>query len=253
MKVHPIFLAFVFLLLAHPVNGQEKMVFVTIEHAMASIPSEVVVREAYRRLGIDIEIKKLPARRALLMSNGGEVDGEVQRIGGVSKRYPNLIQVYPPINVVEGVVFSNDVNFSVAGWESLRKYRIGIVRGVQFVTTRTEGMNTEVANNYNLVFKILEGRRVDIIAVPRLNGLVAMKRQRLKHINMLEPAIEQFPIYHYLHEKNRALVPQISAVFKEMTEDGSIDRIKEHVVAVLLERSEKGLPICDDDYSCFEE
>jgi len=63
--------------------------------------SAVVLREAYRRLGYKLEIRALPAERALLMSNEGDLDGESQRISGLSTSYPNLIQVLPAVSDIE--------------------------------------------------------------------------------------------------------------------------------------------------------
>ena len=53
---------------------------------------DVILREAYRRLGIALEIRKLPAERALRMASDGQLDGEVQRIDAVKRTHPNLVQ-----------------------------------------------------------------------------------------------------------------------------------------------------------------
>ena len=49
-----------------------------------------------------------------------------------------------------------------------------------------------------------------------------------------------------------ALAPRISAVFEEMRASGELARLRDHVIAVLLDLAEMGLPLCDDDYACFE-
>ncbi len=55
--------------------------------------SEIVLRKAYERIGVKIDTHYFPAERALYMSNSGLVDGEVNRIIGLEKKYPNLIRV----------------------------------------------------------------------------------------------------------------------------------------------------------------
>lgn len=88
--------------------------------------------------------------------------------------------------------------FEVAGWESLKPYTIGIIRGIKFAERRTEGMNAIAIKDY------------------------------------------------------AALSPRISAVFEEMRASGELARLRDHAVAVLLDLAEKGLPLCGDDYACFE-
>ena len=59
---------------------------------VANICSEVLV-EAYQNIGITIEIEQVPAKRSIMLSNSGQVDGEVVRIKGAEKNYPNLVRV----------------------------------------------------------------------------------------------------------------------------------------------------------------
>ncbi len=49
----------------------------------------MVMKKVYEQIGINAEIKKYPAKRALAQSNNGKVDGEVARIARVAKNYPN--------------------------------------------------------------------------------------------------------------------------------------------------------------------
>ena len=62
-------------------------------HAMA----KEVLREAYRRIGYDIRFEFLPGKRSLEYANKGLTDGDVARIAGTEKKYPNLIPVPTPI------------------------------------------------------------------------------------------------------------------------------------------------------------
>lgn len=162
-----IFAALIFMTLGKLALSAEPLVLVTPVNTVDTVISEVIVREAYRRIGTDIVIKKYPAERALHLANQGEVAGEIQRIDGIAANYPNLIQVYPPINYIEGVVFSKSVAFEIDGWESLRPYRIGIIRGIKFAERNTVGMNVLQASVYSALFKMLDRKRFDIIVSPR--------------------------------------------------------------------------------------
>ena len=79
-----------------------------------------------------------------------------------------------------------------------------------------------------------------------------MKRLGIEGIDELSPAVMRFELFHYLHKKHAALAASIAVVFEEMRASGELARLRDHVVAVLLDLAEKGLPLCDDDYACFE-
>jgi len=75
------------------------------------IIGEKVLNEAYQRLGINMQIKKFPAERALYTSNSGLVDGELCRVEGLDKTYTNLIRIPVAVSKVEHVIFSKSSNY----------------------------------------------------------------------------------------------------------------------------------------------
>lgn len=237
---------------AGPGGAVERLVLATPENTIDTVISEVIVREAYRRLGIDVVIKKYPAERAVRLADQGEVDGEVQRIGGLSEKYPNLIQVRPAINFLEATVFSKTKEFDVQGWESLTPYRIGIIRGIKFAEQNTQGMTVARAGGYEVLFRLLDRGRVDVAVSPRVNGRYHVKRMGIIGVQPLEPRIAVFDLYHYLNRKHADLVPRISAMFSRMRASGELPKLRKRVVAIMLDRAERNLGPCDDDYACFE-
>src|SRR5438552_15960498 len=62
---------------------------------LENIPDQFVggeiLRAVYQRLGIAVEFVDLPAKRALVESSEGRVDGEVHRILAVRRQVPTLI------------------------------------------------------------------------------------------------------------------------------------------------------------------
>ncbi len=219
--------------------GVERLVLATPENTVDTVIGEVIVREAYRRLGIDVVIRKYPAERAVRLANSGELDGAVQRIDGLSDRYPNLIQVRPAINFIEATVFTKAAAFPVEGWKSLGPYRIGLIRGIKFAERNTEGMKVAPAGDYDVLFRLLDRGRVDIALSPRVNGLNHIKRQGLEGIRPLEPSVAMVDLYHYLNRKHADLVPYISAMFSRMRASGELPKIRARVVDVLMKRAEQ--------------
>jgi len=236
----------------HPSIAEERLVLVTPINTVDTLISEVITRQAYKRIGIDVEIRKYPGERALRLADSGTVDGEVQRINGIAATYKNLIQIRPAINFIDGAAFTRTKSFEVQGWNSLRPYRIGFIRGIKFAERNTRGMNATSVKDYKNLFHMLANDRFDIIVSPRLNGLYQIRKHGVSQIQELAPAIMRFELFHYLNKRHAPLASKISAVFAEMESKGELAAIRQHVVQVLLERAKKGLPICDDDYACFE-
>jgi len=232
--------------------AQTKLVLVTPPNSIDTVISEVITREAYRRIGIQVVIKKYPGERALRLANAGKVDGEVQRINGISANYHNLVQVYPAINYIEGAAFSKTKDFKIAGWNSLKPYRLGYIRGIKFAERNTKEMDSTAVGDYPGLFQMINDKRLDVIISPRLNGLFQMKQLGITGVLNLQPAIMRFDLFHYLHQKHVKLVPKISAVFQAMQKAGELAKLRAHVVDVSMARAEKKQPICDTDYACFD-
>ncbi len=242
----------VLLLLPVPATAQKQLVLVTPPNTVDTVISEVITRKAYARIGIKVQIKKFPGERALRLANSGKVDGEVQRINGISANYHNLIQIYPAINFIEGSVFTRTKKFKVDGWNSLKPYKIGYIRGIKFAERNTRNMNSNAVSDYKIMFNMLKKNRFEIIISPRLNGHYQLRQLSIEGVYDLKPAIKRFDLFHYLHQKHVNLVPRISTVFKEMAAKGELKQIRDHVVKVLMERASLGLPVCDKDYACFD-
>ena len=205
---------------------------------LADVPAgEAVIRKAYGRLGIDIEIRRVPPAEALRQSNGGEVSAELQRIDGISARYENLVQVPIPINLIQGVVFSRKYRFPVTGWHSLRPYRIGIVKGILFAEVNTYGMEVEVFNSYPELVDALDQDTVDVAVMPRVEGLSILQGMQRDDIGEMEGILETLFLYHYVHKSRSELVEQLSPVLKNMLQTGETRRLREAAHARLLESS----------------
>jgi ABC-type amino acid transport substrate-binding protein len=214
-------------------DSEVRLEFSTIEESPDTIASGVVLREAYRRLGIEISIQHFSGAEALRQSNSGQVDGEVCRIDGASKQYTNLVQVSVPINYIQGAVFSKDPDLNLVGWHSLRPYRVGRVKGILFSERGTRGMETVVAEDYDQLIDLLDENEVDVVVAPYLNGRVAILEHPDGEDLKLNGVLESYLLYHYLHQKHRELVPAIERVLKGMVKDGTVTDMRDEVVSQL--------------------
>ena len=223
----------VLILFASSVQARETLVFSTFYPTPFVVICETVVRAAYQKIGIEIEILNLPGERAIHTSNQGKVDGELYRNINVSQDYTNLQIIPIPIASADVVVFSK-IKFPVKGWESLRPYSIGVERGFKLVETNTQGMKVSKINTIKKTFQLLNLDRVDIVVQTRIEGLHEIKTMGLKGIHVIEPPIVRVPVYHHLHKKHSALVPEITRILHKMEKDGESLKIKNEVIEKLL-------------------
>ncbi|EPJ43683.1 MAG: hypothetical protein OFPII_40440 [Osedax symbiont Rs1] len=196
-----------------------------------------LLKEIYKRANIQLELTILPAKRALIQSSQGIIDGELQRIFVLADKFPTLIRIPTPFTYFEPTAFSKNTPLKITGWSALDGYRIGIVRGMKFAELGLQGIdNVYSVTGSAQLFNMLEKNRLDIVVTGRFNGLYYINNEKIDSIQALKPALERHQLYHYLHQKHKNLVPQIDAVIKSMLESGELAALRIKYVNELLER-----------------
>jgi|APSaa5957512622_1039677.scaffolds.fasta_scaffold44449_1 polar amino acid transport system substrate-binding protein len=187
---------------------------------------DLFYQELFKRLGWDFEIQYLPAERALTNANRGIDDGDVCRIFGLEKKYPNLIRVPEVLMQYEHVIFTRKFDFKVTGPDDLKPHDVGVVKGWKIIE-----WNTKTARSVTLVddgtqlFGMLADDRIDLGIIERMTGMMLAKKSGFKNIRILEPAFLSGDWYLYLHKKHRNLVPIIADEIRKMKADGSHQKI----------------------------
>ncbi|MEZ7197950.1 substrate-binding periplasmic protein [Pseudodesulfovibrio karagichevae] len=191
-----------------------------------SLSSLKVLREAYSRIGITVEAKRLPAARSLEMAEKGQVDGEVNRIRAIEEQYPRLMRIDVPVNRLEGVVMTCSTSLEHVSLEAIRKLHLGIKIGNRYAEMLTDGMPTvtRLPHEEKLMKLLLEGR-LDALLVDRAWAEAEMAKPGMGCLRVNEPPLVVVPLYHYLNRRHAALVPLITAELRAMRESGEIDRI----------------------------
>jgi polar amino acid transport system substrate-binding protein len=204
----------------------------------AGVASEIL-QEAYQQLGIEVVIESVPQARSLILSNDGEIDGEIARIAGLEAQYPNLVMVPVVLIEQEGMAFTRqDKAFLLNGWDSMQPYSIVYMNGVKWSEEGTQGMDRVVmVTQPEQMFQMLEMGRADVALAPRLSGTLVIKQLGYTDIQPLEPPLIVNKLYHYLNIKHSAvLLPQITAVLEKMEASGRLREIREQTIAAMLEK-----------------
>lgn len=207
-------------------GGRPTFSFTTFPCEGMGMLFERILVEAYDSIGCDAKILRVPAERALVMSNSGKVDGEAARVPVIETKNANLIRVPTPLYTNTVVAYTKRLSRDmIKGWEDFEPYKIGMVIGYKFIEKKTAGMDRTVVTCYEKLFAMLAGGRVDVVVVEYFDSLPSLKSYRMDRIKMLEPALAYNPMYHYLHKKHADLVPKIDAALKRMHEQGRMEGI----------------------------
>ena len=126
-----------------------------------------------------------------------------------------------------------DKNFKLNGWESLRPYKIGIIRGHLYAVNGTKGMDVTIVKSNDLLFKMLDKGRVDMVIAQIPDALHAISELKLQGIEGVDPIIKSMQLYHYLHKKNIDLLPEIEAAIDDMASKGRIAAIEDAYISKL--------------------
>lgn len=183
------------------------------------------VKEAFARIGLEAIVECQPPRRGLVNANMGITDGDAGRISGLSKQYPNLIQVPEILFVSDFMVFTKNLKFHHSGWHSLKPHNVAIVRGHKIAEANLEGapLLTRV-DNAGCLFRMLHNNRVDFAVCERRFGSVAAQKVD-PEIKAIEPQLQRLNFYLYLHKYKGSLVTEVSNALKAMKRDGTYERL----------------------------
>ena len=194
-----------------------------------------IATEAFRRIGIELIIKKIPARRALRDANAGLHDGDLARIAGITQTYPNLLPVPEITWVAEIVAFSKNPQITTPDWTSLAEYRTSYIRG--WVVFENNLPDTAMINKVvtpEALFKMLKMNRSDVALYEKKMGYGLLRQQQNKDIHALQPSLTIEPIYIYLHRKHKSLLPELAKAIRKMKQDGSYQAILEDCLGQVL-------------------
>jgi len=185
---------------------------------------DVIVREAFRRAGVDLRLIKLPAERGLINANAGIEDGDMVRIAGLEKQYPNLIRVPEKLIDWEFVAFSKGSRIRSA-WPDIRQRAVGHIKGWKIYERAVNGAEHVTAvDDPEQLFRLLELDRIEVALYERRLGLALVRKIGLKNVRPLSPPLYRREMFIYLHRRHAPLVPKITEALRAMKREGFIQR-----------------------------
>ena len=198
---------------------------------------DVVAIEAFRRARLGLNLVKLPAGRALLLSNSGVADGELNRLSGIETQYPNLVRVPEKLGDWYFVAFSKDA--SIPGdIDAIRRRTVGLIRGWKIYESALAGAGDVIAvDDPDQLFRLLQLDRIEVALYIRFMGLEQIRKLGIKDVRILDPPLYVRETFIYLHQRHADLVPALAAALRAMKRDGTYQRTYEEKLLPYFGRS----------------
>jgi len=195
--------------------------------------------EALRRLGYTFKYVNVPARRASMLANDGEVDGELIRLAGYNAVYPDLVQV-PARNYCFGhSAFSIRVKEPIHSWQDLagKEYRVGVFRGMRFAEERLAELGPSVVvervSSSDNGFRMLVIGRIDIFVTTRSQYYSFLETKAGKEYIRNQDSLgtirhlgtwDKLAIYTWLNKSHQRLLEPIANQLRAMRREGLYDQ-----------------------------
>ena len=238
----------IFLLLPAPetARAQERVFRISTSYkSLLSTPEQtgmldMLIKEAFRRSGLRAEIVFTPTERSMYDVDAGLLDGEINRIEGMEKNFPNLVMVPEPNMVMDFVAFSKR-NLPIDGWESIRDLRIGIVKGWKILEENTAGFpDVTLVPTETELFNMLDKDRIDVALYDRLTGYEQIHLRGFEGMFHLEPPLASREMFLYLNREHESLAGPLAQALRSMKEDGTWSRIVAETTAHLMISKDSG-------------
>ncbi len=219
------------------VFGNKKIVMVTSRPK--SVPGglflDQLYTEAFKRLGITFEYKQYPPTRCIILSDSGEVDGEITRIDRYGKAHPNVIRVEEHHYTSGFLAFTMDESLVLDGWESLSNtdynvnYRLGVKGAEPHLLRNVKPENIETVNTIISGLRKLVTGRCDVFVESESEIISFLTSDEFRQAGIhVAGVMQQYSAHAYLHKKNRELVPQLEKVIKEMKSEDLLKQYRKN-------------------------
>ena len=189
-----------------------------------------IIIEAGSRVGIDIRYKNQPAARSLRESNAGRSDGELHRIEGLEKHFPNLVRVPETVLIDSFVGFAARPGVKVENWDDTGSLKVYYPRGwTIYANAFGEDNEHHPGLHGHSLFHMVESGRIDFAMHTLDKGTYIADRENIK-VYPVEPAFATKRMYIYLHKSKAHLVKRLASAIAEVKRDGTYSRIKKEVL-----------------------
>lgn len=217
------FILFIIVLYAGAAYSDDKLPIVTSAQSVKVDIDNCAVKNltrAYQDIGYQVNFPLFSASRSLIEANHGRVDAETARIAGIEKDYPNLVRIPVVICRLKIDLYANNP-ITLEKINALQNYELGYRAGNITLKRMLKPYSPFIVTTYEQLLKMLQSGRLDMIAIHASTG---RRYQKEYGLHLVKFDLPQVPLYHYVHKKNSALIPKLTASLKALEKSGFTEK-----------------------------
>ena len=190
--------------------------------------------EAFRRLGMRVELTTYPTQRIGVLLDQGGVDGEAVRARVYAAAHPDAIRVEESVFDATFGLYTANPALELKRLEDLPAtklrviYRRGVLLCEKALASVLAPVHTSDVTQVDQGLLMLLTGRADLFCDLDASVLNALDAEGVKGAGTIRSVLElgSVPLYAYLHQKHAALAPRLAAVLKAMKAEGLIERYR---------------------------
>jgi len=187
--------------------------------------AQLLLKEAFRSVNIDVEFRYRPDKRSIIETNNGHADGEFARIAAIVDDYPNLVVVQESLAQMDIVAFTAQPSINLVDYKiDQHNFSIGYLSGWKnLIDLLVNYPNKKAIGEYKTLFRLLARQRIDVVLFTKnageqiLDAMAPLPYQRSQ-------VLFTYPVYLVIHKKHAGLVPQLTASLRRLNRKYSINR-----------------------------
>jgi hypothetical protein len=190
--------------------------------------------EAFRRLGLRLEMATYPTQRIGVLLDQGVIDGEVVRARIYAQAHPELIRVDESVFDAVFALYTANATLELKRLEHLSamKPRVSYRRGVLYCEKALKSvLPPEQISDITQVeqgLMMLLTKRADFLCDIDLSVESALDSAEFKGVTTIRTVLvlQALPLYPYVHRKHAELAPRLAATLKQLKAEGLIERYR---------------------------
>ncbi|MES9964147.1 MAG: transporter substrate-binding domain-containing protein [Candidatus Sedimenticola sp. 20ELBAFRAG] len=195
---------------------------------------DLVVTEMLHRVGYMPDFEFAHEERGLRALDQGLDDGNLPRVAGLERIYPNIRQVPGKVMDFNFQVFSKNPDVVIDDWESLQNYDVAFVTGWKILEKNIKARTITKVSTSDQLFLLLDRDRTQLVIYEKWQGLELIRKLGLKGIVALEPPLITKEVFLYVNKRHETLVPELAHALEQMKIDGSYQRIEDRILGPLV-------------------
>lgn len=193
----------------------------------------LIYTEALRRLGYRLDYRPYPAKRSSMVSDSGEVDGEINRVAEYSQLHPELVKVPVPHFTIHFAAYAARPLVLGNGWQALKQteyrveYRSGVALPGAQLPLVVPPERLTVANSSLLGMRKLQVGRSDIFIEVEAVADAVLTTEEFRGTTIRKIALmNSAEVYAHLHKRHADLAQKLGQVLADMKKEGLIEKYR---------------------------